>query len=333
MSKDDTLSAETSASLSSEKGTNEDSWESLPIDELKIENKVLENYLKERGVTISIKEKYDESLPILFDNEHKNIASKVPVEFKLQTIIESLSKINSTISTRKDAANKLINTLKIMLNETELRIGDIQRDAHEFKKEVVDGGMCSNNKKKYKAEKLVRYFDARLCDQESVLDKLRLKNSSLLSRKRKLETQLIQKEDTSFHFIDYHQLQIQQKKNKRILESKSATLAFRKMAMEKTKQKVKALQDQLEDLKRKASANEKAIEMRRKHLARLEETLEVERRRKKVSESNQRDGTLASGEVCGGPDVMEYIQQQAEIYELRDQIRKMELKLEIGPIK
>jgi len=97
------------------------------------------------------------------------------------------------------------------------------------------------------------------------------------------------------------------------------------MAMEKTKQKVKALQDQLEDLKRKASANEKAIEMRRKHLARLEESLEVERRRKKVSESNQRDGTLASGEVCGGPDVMEYIQQQAEIYELRDQIRKMEL--------
>ncbi len=93
-----------------------------------------------------------------------------------------------------------------MLNETELRIGDIQRDAHEFKKEVVDGGMCSNNKAKYKAERLVRYFDARLCDRESALDKLRLKNSSLLSRKKKLEMQLTQKEDASFHFIDYHQV-------------------------------------------------------------------------------------------------------------------------------
>ncbi len=99
--------------------------------------------------------------------------------------------------------------------------------------------------------------------------------------------------------------------------------------MENTKHKVKELQDQLEDLKLKTAANEKATEIRRKHLARLEEKIKVEIIRKKASEVNTGEGTQDKSTACEGPDVMEYIQQQAEIYELRGQIRKLERKIEI----
>lgn len=132
--------------------------------------------------------------------------SSIPIEFKLQIAIEALSQLTNTLETRKEAANKLICTLKCMLQEVDLRISDIQRSAHDFHKEVVEGGKCTTNTERYKAEKFIRYMEQTLLEQESTLDKLTLKNNALLTRKQKLESQLNREEGTSFHFIDYHQV-------------------------------------------------------------------------------------------------------------------------------
>ena len=94
-----------------------------------------------------------------------------------------------------------------MLEETEMRIADIQRDAHNFNRDVVDGGKCVHDQQRYRAEKLVRYFEGKVYDQESALDKLRLLNNTFMNRKRRLESQLNQKEE-SFHFIDYHEVRM-----------------------------------------------------------------------------------------------------------------------------
>jgi hypothetical protein len=138
--------------------------------------------------------------------EHNVEVFSTPIEVKLQIAIESLSKINNLLENRKEAANKLLSTIKVMLNEVELRICDIQRDAHNFKREVVDGGRCNQNLDRYRAEKLIRYFEGKIYDQESALDKLRLLNNTFMNRKRRLESQLNQKENVSFHFIEYHEV-------------------------------------------------------------------------------------------------------------------------------
>lgn len=39
--------------------------------------------------------------------------------------------MNNLLETRKEASNRLITTLKEMLNETDLRIGDVQRDVRK----------------------------------------------------------------------------------------------------------------------------------------------------------------------------------------------------------
>ena len=170
------------------------------VNVIRIENRLLEQYLQEKGVNLP-----DDWTSI--ETHHNDSASNAtPIEVKLQLAIESLSKTNNILENRKEASNKLISTIKVMLAEVDLRIADIQRDAHNFKRDVVDGGRCIHNPDKYKAKKMVRYFDGKFYDQESSLDKLKLLNSTFLNRKRRLESQLNQKEDLSLHFIDYHEV-------------------------------------------------------------------------------------------------------------------------------
>lgn len=71
---------------------------------------------------------------------------------------------------------------------------------------MVDAGRCIHNPERYKAEKLIRYFDGKIYDQESTLDKLKLLSSTYVNRKRRLVSQMNQKEDVSFHSIDYKEV-------------------------------------------------------------------------------------------------------------------------------
>ena len=172
------------------------------VDELRIENLLLEQHRQQKNLELPSDLLAANESPTPQQNE-----SSIPVEFKLQIAIEALSQLTNTLESRKEAANKLICTLKVMLQEVDLRISDIQRSAHDFHKEVVvEGGKCTTNTERYKAEKFVRYMEQKLLEQESTLDKLMLKNNTLLTRKQKLESQLNREEDTSFHFIDYHQV-------------------------------------------------------------------------------------------------------------------------------
>lgn len=303
------------------------------VDEIQIENELLERYLLQRNV----------KLPSDWATAQIPHHEVVPVDFKLQIAIETLSHLNNTIEARREASNKLISTLKVMLNEADLRIADIQRDAHEFQRDVVDGGRCANNPDRYRAEKFVRYMDGKLYDQESALDKLRLKNQTLMNRKRKLEAQLSREEETSFHFIDFHQvkpvlchkclsrgdhltrhntffprprnlqMQIRLKQDKKVLEAKASKVALRKIASEKSKQKIDALQAQLQELKSKSKSNEKAVALREAYLERLDELVyakedEVDGLKNILKNKESPDQVLEDEPT--GPDVMEVSSDQ-----------------------
>lgn len=137
--------------------------DTLSIEELRIENQLLEQHLKEKNVDVDLS---------TLDNDNADFSADTPIEVKLQLAIECLSKTNNVLETRREASIKLLSTIKVMLSEVDMRIGDIQRDAHTFKRDVVDGGRCVDNPDRYQAERLVRYFDGKIYDQESSLDKL-----------------------------------------------------------------------------------------------------------------------------------------------------------------
>jgi len=97
-----------------------------------IENKLLEEYLLQKNIELTSN----------YSMAPQQDDCSVPVNTKLQITAERLSELNTTLETRTEATDKLESHLKVMLHEVNERIIDIQRDAHNFQKEVVEGGMC-----------------------------------------------------------------------------------------------------------------------------------------------------------------------------------------------
>ena len=103
-------------------------------------------------------------------------------------------------------------------------------------------------------------------------------------------------------------MQIRHKQNKKVLEAKSSKVALRKIAFEKSKQKIETLQAQLQELKSKSGSNEKAVVMRETYLERMDEVVyskedEVDGL-KNVLKNKEDPSQIMEDEVCG-PDVME----------------------------
>jgi len=287
-----------------------------------IENRLLEEYLLQKNIELTS----DYSI------EPKQDEDSVPIDTKLQIIVESLSELNTTLETRTEATNKLESHLKVMLHEVNERIIDIQRDAHNFQKKVVEGGMCTINPNRYKAEKYIRYCQARLLAQEATLDRLRLKNTTLFQKKHKLESNRVESNDSSFQFIDYQQMQIKLKQSMKVLESKAAKLSLEKISYEKAKQRIDMLQSQLHDIKSKVEKNKLAIVMREAYIERLDERVYAKEDEvdglKNVLNNKKSPDQILEDEVIA-PDINEYIMQKKEIYELRESIKTMERKVEI----
>ena len=281
-----------------------------------IENKLQEEYLRQKNIELPV----DYSIAPQIDE------SSIPIDAKLQITIESLSNLNTTLEARTEATDKLESHLKVMLSELNERIVDIQRDAHAFQKDVVEGGKCSTNPNRYKAEKFIQYCERKLLAQEAALDRLQLKNSTLIQKKNKLESQLNRNEsnDSSFQYIDYQQMQTKLKRTMKELESKAYKLSLEKISYEKAKHRIDKLQSQLHDLKSKVEKNKKAIVMREAYLERLDEQIYAKEDEvdglKNVLNNKKSPNQILEGEVVG-LDINEYIMQKKEIYELRYSIK------------
>ena len=132
-------------------------------------------------------------------------------------------------------------------------------------------------------------------------------------------------------------MQIKQKLNKKALESKSATVALRKITTEKAKQAISSLESELEVLRNKSASNEKKLELRKNYSARLDEMIATKeedvKTQKRVLMEKQSSSSQESQQCDrqkSGPDVMQYIMHKAEMYELKEAIKTMERKIEIA---
>ena len=88
------------------------------------------------------------------------------------------------------------------------------------------------------AEKVIRYMEEKLRQKDSVVDKLRLKNATLKSQIQKVDLQLRQKEEMGdvLHYIDFHQLGIENKQYMAKIEERNQELLKLKMTTGNTVQ-------------------------------------------------------------------------------------------------
>jgi len=324
------------------------------ISHLETENKMFEHYMNKHveEYELSQSEKQNAKnrrrLSSMRNNATSNNSKPVPTALSVNQKLKISSTImNDTmqeIEASKARDEKLLQTLMAVLEETDVRIAELRKEAYEFKRDVVVGAENPRTGK-IMAEKVIRYIEDNLRRKDAIIEKIKLKNASMKSHIKRLQQQLKDKEEMGdvLHYIDFHQLQIENKQNVATIEEKN-------MAVLKIKTSTGHIVQTLNDKKKELIQTETEIEWLNGEsnsktclLKKIEEETErirrdIERTRESKQSSAGDDGeadqTLhsTSNSLVARPKLMQYIQQKAEMYELGDEIKNWERKIEIASI-
>lgn len=237
------------------------------------------------------------------------------------------------IEDTKVNSEKLIDSLRAVLEETDLRISDLKKEAYEFKRDIVVGAENFRTGKTM-AEKVVKYMEEKLKQKDGVIEKLRLKNVTLKGLIQKIETQLKQKEEMGdvLHYIDFHQLQIENKQYISKIEERNQDLLKLKRTTGNTVQVLNNLKKKLNTIISETEWLNKEIQSRKDLLEKIrvdinkvgDEIVKEERLNRKLSESDE-----SSAEM---PHVRDYVAQKAKMYDLRNSVKDWTRKVEIAAI-
>ena len=128
---------------------------------------------------------------------------------------------------------------------------------------------------KYDAEKLMKYMEDKFKAKDALIDKLQLKNVSLKTQIMKAETQIKHKEEMGddLKFIDFHQLQIENKKHVKDIDERNKKLLSLKLNSGKTVQTLNSLKKKLTDAIKMQEMIVKDMEMKQVKYERTREDI------------------------------------------------------------
>jgi len=259
--------------------------------------------------------------------------STLTIEEKLEIINSEFEAIQQGTETTKVNSEKLIETLKSLIEEADIRIAELKKHAYEFKRDIVIGAEDPRTGKTM-AEKVIRYMEDKLKEKDSAIEKLRLKNVTLKTLIQKVDSQLKQKEEMgdALHFIDFHQLQIENKQYVSKIEERNKELLRLKMTTGSTvqvlnnlKKKLGSLSSESEWVRKEIKSREELLEKIRVDINRVgDEIVREQRASRKLADAADRNAEI--------PHVLDYVAQKAAKYELEDQVKSWTRKVEIAAI-
>lgn len=292
------------------------------------ENEVFDSYLK-RNAGSRTNQEEDRKEKKLKQRRQKQPMT-LTTEQKLEVATVELEEVQKEIVETKKSSERLIDTLRAVLEETDIRIGELKKDAYEFKRDIVVGAENFRTGKTI-AEKVIRYMEEKLRQKDAIVEKLRLKNATLKTQAQKVDAQLRQKEEMgdALHYIDFHQLQIENKQYVAKIEERNDELLKLKMTTGNTVQVLNNLKRKLGDLMQESQWLNHEIEARtnmNQHLQQEQEKI-IEKIAREKRSTKKLNSTPENTEM---PNIMDYVQQKANMYELQSDIKNLERKLEIA---
>ena len=162
------------------------------------ENELFESHLQRTVPSFAPEE--DEALGGSRGSRKKSLTVKktqhllLTTEQKYDIATQEMEEVRDEIERMKANSEKLLDSLRAQMEECDVRIAEIKKDAYEFKRDIVTGAENFRTGKTI-AEKAVRYMEEKLRAKGSMAEKLRLKNMTLKTQIQKMEGQLQQKED------------------------------------------------------------------------------------------------------------------------------------------
>ena len=255
---------------------------------------------------------------------------RLSAEQKCDIAQREIEEYREEIEKLKDESEKVLDTYKAIMEEADIRISETKKTSYEFERDIVKGAVNARTDK-IVAEKVTRYFEDKLRARDTLTEKLRLKNVTLKVQKRKLHLQLKQKEEMGevLHEVDFNQLKIENSQYLEKIDERNQDLLRLKLMTGNTLQVLNTYKKKLHTLTMESERLKSEIGSRQDLLSRIDsETRLVDEERQKAERINKKlRQQLTDYKV---PDVMEYVSEKADLYELQKKVKSWERKVEIA---
>lgn len=301
------------------------------IDHTELETWVYDTYYEQHCNEVSKDEEQDNN-----GRKKKRIPRPAaPITLNVQqkyTIANAIQDhVNDDISSKRVSSEKLVDTLRAVLEETELRIEDLKREAFEFKRAIVISGENPRTGA-ISGDKVKRYYDDRNKTKDVMLEKLRLKNSTmkLEINKNEKKLSLLDEAGEVLHYIDFHQLQIENKQNIRKIEEKDVELEFVKSSTAKC---VRILTEAKRDLTDAISSRDQMRKDVKSHGEHIEILIEESNKIRKYARDLEKRNKEIKRQLLDArppPDVNEYISQRRMMYRVENDMKTWQKRVGLG---
>lgn len=259
--------------------------------------------------------------------------SRLTLDQKLDVLSAEVESMKRENAASEASAQRLIDTLKAVVEQTDTRISRLKHEAYSFKRDVVVNG---ENKRtgKVMAERLLRYYEDQIRHKEATIDKLRLKCTSLRTQQARLETRVKQKEESGdvLHYIDFHQLQIENKQYHARLNEKTVEHLRLKVSTGRTVRTLNTLKSKLLELTRATARCKADIKARTQLLHKLRS--ENENLNRTVTRAKQLGMVLTqqARDVSDLPTVLDYVELKVIQGNLTKDVASWARKVEIATL-
>jgi Domain of unknown function (DUF4201) len=242
-----------------------------------------------------------------------------------------LEELKKSIQDGQKKSEELLEWLKAVLDEIDINIAEIKREAHEFKRDIVLGSENSRTGK-IVAEKLIKYIEERIRLKDTIIEKNH-ENNQKLNKSIAKEKQKIQKKEQAnddLQFIDFHQLQIENKKLVRDIDDRNKQLLSLKVTSGKSTQRLTQIKDtlskeekKLKELTQEISEAEENIEFNAKNILKVKKiTKEISRKQRKYKQQKYESDNL--------PSVSDYIDLKNKEADLEKKVATLSRKITIA---
>jgi len=255
---------------------------------------------------------------------------KLTAEQKCDIATRELEELRESIERMKECAEKKLDNFRAVMEEADIRYAEVKKAQYEFNRDIVNGAVNPRTNRVI-AEKLTRSIDEKLRSRDTLIEKLRLKNSTLKVQKKKLQLQLKQKEEMGevLHEVDFNQLKIENSQYLEKIDERNQDLLRLKLMATNVLQVLNTYKKKLHVLTMESDRLNSEINQRKDLLWRIEAEMNiVEQEKSQADDTNKKyRQQLQDYKV---PDVMDYVEEKAGLYDLRKAVQSWERKVEIA---
>jgi chromosome segregation ATPase len=253
-----------------------------------------------------------------------------PTNRKLEMANHVIGQIENDIKQEERRSANQIAEIRARQAQIGVREKEIEKEIADFNREVIEGGRDERSGGVI-GEKLLKWYDDTVKDKDTKIGKLRLKRDAMKSQIARTRARLQQKLELGekLQQVDYDQLQI----NNEGFQAEIAELSQRLAALQKISSsvvsKLNAARTRLGNEEKQVKVYEQGIRQKRGAIDKYaKEAEQVEEDHKKLLANNDDIATKRS--EFRVPEVSDYIDKKAKIYDLSIVIRNWERKVQLA---